>query len=86
MQRKIETYREEQTLGKDLNTDQLNAISKYNEVLQTLDFARDLCKQIHVVASDAAKQQKKQARKEAQEKAQQELAKVKEILIVQVIK
>ena len=84
LQRKIESYREEQKNGKDLNSDQQAAVSKYDEVIQTLDFARDLCKQFNGIAVDAAKQQKKQARKEALEKAQQDIAKVKEILLIQV--
>jgi hypothetical protein len=83
-QRKIESYREEQKNGKDLNSDQLAAVAKYEEVQQTLEFSRDLCKQYNGIAIDAAKQLKKQARKEALEKAQQEVAKVKEILMVQV--
>lgn len=83
-QRKIESYREEQKNGKDLNSDQLAAVAKYEEVQQTLEFSRDLCKQYNGIALDAAKQIKKQARKEALEKAQQEVAKVKEILMVQV--
>jgi hypothetical protein len=83
-QRKIESYREEQKNGKDLNSDQLTAVAKYEEVLQTLEFSRDLCKQYNGIAIDAAKQLKRQTRKEALEKAQQEVMKVKEILIVQV--
>lgn len=83
-QRKIESYREEQKNGKDLNSDQLAAVAKYEEVQQTLEFSRDLCKQYNGIAIDAAKQLKKQVRKEALEKAQQEVTKVKEILMVQV--
>ncbi|XP_021916689.1 caprin homolog isoform X2 [Zootermopsis nevadensis] len=78
--RKIESYREEQKNGKDLNSDQLAAVAKYEEVQQTLEFARDLCKQFNGIAVDAAKQHKKQARKEALENF---FAKVKEILLVQ---
>ncbi|XP_049809832.1 caprin homolog isoform X1 [Schistocerca nitens] len=81
--RKIESYREEEKNGKVLNSDQLNAVSKFNEVQQTLEFARELNKQFQGIAADAAKQQKKLARKEALERAQQEHAKVKEILLVQ---
>ncbi|KAK7790096.1 hypothetical protein R5R35_012620 [Gryllus longicercus] len=81
--RKIESYREEQKNGKELNADQLNAVSKFDEVILTLDFARDLSKQFNGISLDAAKQQKKQARKEAQERTQQELAKIKEILLIQ---
>ena len=67
-----------------MNSDQLAAVAKYEEVQQTLEFARDLCKQFNGIAVDATKQLKKQARKEALEKNQQDLAKVKEILVVQV--
>lgn len=67
-----------------MNSDQLAAVAKYEEVQQTLEFARDLCKQFNGIAVDAAKQHKKQARKEALEKTQQEVSKVKEILLVQV--
>lgn len=67
-----------------MNSDQLAAVAKYEEVQQTLEFARDLCKQFNGIAVDAAKQHKKQARKEALEKSLQEVAKVKEILMVQV--
>jgi hypothetical protein len=59
-------------------------VAKYEEVQQTLEFSRDLCKQYNGIALDAAKQLKKQTRKEAMEKAQQEVMKVKEILMVQV--
>lgn len=80
---RLESYRDQQSSGKELNSDQLAAIAKYDEVQQTLEFARELCKQFNVIAADTAKQQKKQARKEALEKAQQELTKVKEILLIQ---
>ncbi|PSN46062.1 hypothetical protein C0J52_07679 [Blattella germanica] len=81
--KKIEIYREEQKNGRDLNSDQLAAVAKYEEVQQTLEFSKDLYKQFNGIAVDAAKQQKKHARKEALERAQQELAKVKEILMIQ---
>lgn len=83
LQSRLESYRDQQSSGKELNSDQLAAIAKYDEVQQTLEFARDLCKQFHTIANETAKQQKKQARKEALEKQQQELAKVKEILLIQ---
>jgi len=34
-----------QNSGKELNTDQKTALAKINEVVMTLDFARDLYKQ-----------------------------------------
>nr|CAD7462270.1 unnamed protein product [Timema tahoe] len=82
-QRKIEQYEAEQKSGKNLNSDQLSAVSKKDEVMQTLEFARDLSKSFNIIALDTAKVQKKQARKEALERNQQDIAKVKEILLVQ---
>nr|CAD7434480.1 unnamed protein product [Timema monikensis] len=81
--RKIEQYEAEQKSGKNLNSDQLLAVSKKDEVMQTLEFARDLSKSFNTLALDTAKTQKKQARKEALERNQQDIAKVKEILLVQ---
>lgn len=76
----MESYREIQKTGKELNHDQKIAVAKYDEVLQTLDITRDLCKQIVSIANDFAKQQKKIARKEALERTQQEVSKVKTFL------
>lgn len=58
-------------------------MAKYDEVVQTLEFARDLCKQFNSIATVAEKDAKKLARKEAAAKSQQELAKVREVLLVQ---
>ena len=49
---------------------------RYDEVVGTLDFARELTGQFTKLASDDAKDRKKQAKREQQEKARQELAKV----------
>ena len=49
---------------------------RYDEVVGTLDFARELTGQFTKLASDDAKDKKKQAKREQQEKARQELAKV----------
>lgn len=76
MQAKLESYRELQNSGKDLNQDQKIAVAKYEEVVQTLEFARDLCKQFLSIATGSEKDAKKQARKEAAAKSQAELAKV----------
>ncbi|GLV35799.1 Caprin [Carabus blaptoides fortunei] len=80
---KLESYRELQNSGKDLNQDQRVAVAKYDEVVQTLEFARDLCKQFQGIAVLADKDAKKVARKEAAARSQQELAKVREVLLVQ---
>lgn len=80
---KLDGYRDLQKNGKDLNSDQLEAISKYDAVIQHLDFARELSKHLTSLALEAVKNTKKQARKEAQEKAQQDLARTKEMLMIQ---
>ncbi|KAK9870339.1 hypothetical protein WA026_006424 [Henosepilachna vigintioctopunctata] len=80
---KLESYRELQNAGKELNADQKTAVAKYEEVIQTLEFARELCKQFLGIASCSEKEAKKQAKKEAAAKSQAELARLREILLVQ---
>ncbi|XP_024084155.1 protein PSP2 [Cimex lectularius] len=83
---RLDSCRDLQKSGKDLNSDQVEAISKYDAVIQHLDFARELSKQLTALANDSTKTLKKQARKEAAEKAQQDFNRTKEILIIQVFK
>lgn len=71
-----------QNSGKDLNADQKTAVAKYDEVIQTLEFAKDLCKQFLGIAVVTEKEAKKLARKEAAAKSQSELAKVMFMLYV----
>ncbi|XP_017879393.1 caprin homolog [Ceratina calcarata] len=80
---KLESYRDLQKNGRELNTDQKIAVAKYDEVLQTLDITKELYKQIVTISQDAVKQQKKLARKEAIERMQQDIAKVREVLLIQ---
>ncbi|XP_044735987.1 caprin homolog [Chrysoperla carnea] len=82
---KLETYRELQRAGKDLNQDQKVAVAKYDEVSQTLEFARDLCKQFHNIVTVSEKEAKKLARRRKEELArrQQDLAKIREVLLIQ---
>ncbi|CAK9825785.1 Caprin homolog [Anthophora retusa] len=80
---KLESYKDLQKNGRELNADQKTAVAKYDEVLQTLDITKELYKQIGSIASDAVKHQKKLARKEAIERMQQDIAKVKEVLLIQ---
>lgn len=75
-QTRLESYRALQSSGKDLNADQKTAVAKYDEVIQTLEFAKDLCKQFLSIAAVSEKEAKKQARKEAAARSQSELAKV----------
>ncbi|KAJ3658431.1 hypothetical protein Zmor_010168 [Zophobas morio] len=80
---KLESYRDLQNAGKELNADQKTAVAKYNEVTQTLEFARDIYKQFLGIAVVSEKEAKKQAKKEAAAKNQAELARLREILLVQ---
>lgn len=57
------SYRDLQKSGKDLNADQKVAVAKYDEVNQTLEFARDLSKQITNIALSAEREAKKQAKR-----------------------
>ena len=63
LQTKLESYRAIQATGKELSADQKNAVAKYDAVMATLEFARDLSKQMVQFTKDAEKELKKQARK-----------------------
>lgn len=66
-----------------MNSDQKTAVAKYDEVIQTLDFAKELCKQFLGIAAVSEKEAKKLARKEALARSQSELAKIRDVLLVQ---
>jgi caprin-1 len=73
---KLDGYREDSRRGKELNNDQQAAVAKYDEVIGTLEFARELTGQFGKLALDEAKDRKKTLKKEQQERARQELVKV----------
>lgn len=79
----MDGYRESSRRGKTLNEDQLAAVSKYEEVLQTLEFARELRDQFKAMSQEDEKQRKKQQKKELVEKAKGETKKVASILEMQ---
>lgn len=62
-QSKLTSYRDLQKAGKELNSDQKVAVAKYDEVIQTLEFARDLSKQVTAIATSAEREAKRQAKK-----------------------
>merc|ERR1712029_1311467 len=62
---KLDGYREDNRKGKELTQDQKAAIAKYDEVMQNLEFARDLQNQFRNFLADEERQKKKQAKKEA---------------------
>lgn len=75
---KLEEYKASERKGVVLNEDQLLAVSKYEEVLRTLELSRELEKQFVALANDTMKQQKKQAKKDQMEKEEQLKERLKE--------
>ena len=82
-QGKLDGYREDNRKGKELNQDQKAAIAKYDEVMQNLEFARDLQNQFRNFLADEERQKKKQAKKEASERAKVETNRMALILVLQ---
>ncbi len=81
----MDGYRADHASGKELNADQKAAIAKYDEVLQTLEFSRELSSQFKGLAAEEDKTRKKLARKEAQERSREEAKKIAGVLEVQVL-
>ncbi|XP_075973014.1 cell cycle associated protein caprin family member [Anticarsia gemmatalis] len=79
---KLTSYRDLQKAGRELNTDQKVAVAKYDEVAQTLEFARDLSKQVTAIATSAEREAKKQAKKEAWVRYAAETNKIREVLLI----
>jgi len=82
---KLDGYREAKAKGKPLNDDQQQAVSKYDEVLVSLDLVRDLSSQLNKLAVDESKDRKKSMKREQAEKAKADLAKVCYLLKVQML-
>lgn len=75
---KLEEYKESQRKGQKLNEDQLLAVSRYDEVIRTLELSKELEKQFVTLANDSMKQQKKQAKRDQMERDEQFKEKLKE--------
>ena len=82
---KLDVYREDDRKGKELNPDQKAAIAKYDEVMQNLEFARDLQIQFRNFSADEERAKKKQSKKEALERAKTETSRLALILVLQKI-
>lgn len=82
-QSKLESYRDNEKVGKELSADQKVAVSKYNEVAMTLEFAREFSKQIAQIVSVSEKDLKKKQKKDEASKRQGETSKIREVLIIQ---
>lgn len=80
---KLDNYKEKQESGECLEHDQQVAVDRYGEVIQNLEFARDLQKQFNSINADAEKLMKKQAKREKSQLQIQECKRVREILTLQ---
>jgi len=82
---KLDSYRDILKRGKALNEDQQSAVDKYDEVISTLEFTRELMGQFAKLAQDEARDKKKLAKKEQLERSKEDLSKVSYILAVKEI-
>merc|ERR1719471_603623 len=80
---KLDGYKETARRGKPLNDDQKAAVAKYDEVMQTAEFARDMVVQLKNLAADEEKAGKKKAKKDAADKAKADVRKISNVLQAQ---
>ncbi|XP_035233301.1 caprin-1-like isoform X2 [Stegodyphus dumicola] len=80
---KLDSYRHDSANGKELNDDQKKAVAKYDQVVEILDFAKELQKQFQTLIQEYTKAQKKAAKREQLERQQLELQRIKEIMVYQ---
>nr|XP_054761988.1 caprin-1-like [Lytechinus pictus] len=80
---KLDGYREMVTDGKGLNKDQEEAVSHFEEVGASLEFAKELSKQFTTILNEATKAQKREAKREKQQKHEQELGRISDVLLLQ---
>merc|ERR1711981_1214827 len=80
---KLDVYRADYQKGKALNDDQKSAIAKYDEVLQTLEFARELSTQFKTLSLEEEKTRKKQIKKELQERNKVEMERIASTIEIQ---
>jgi len=80
---KLDQIREKKKNGADLNPDQVEAISRYDQVLQNLELSREFQKQFTDTLTATEKLWKKQQKREKIERQQEEQKRVQELLMVQ---
>lgn len=80
---KLDGYRDDKEKGKVLNDDQNVAVSKYDEVIGNLEFARELTTQFKSMAIEEEKARKKLLKKELQERHLNEIRKIASTLEIQ---
>ncbi|KAI5101446.1 GPI-anchored membrane protein 1 isoform X1 [Silurus meridionalis] len=82
---KLEDYKTRKSKGERLNQDQLDALSKAQEVAHNLDFARELLKSFSTLNIEIQKAVKKTARREQLKREEAEQRRLKAVLEVQYV-
>ncbi|XP_075883496.1 caprin-1b isoform X2 [Nelusetta ayraudi] len=82
---KLDDYQVRKNNGESLNHDQLEALSKYQEVMNNLEFARELQKTFVVLGQDIQKVVKKSTRREQLQREEAEQRRLKTVLELQFI-
>ncbi|KAL4613486.1 caprin-1-like isoform X1 [Arapaima gigas] len=80
---KLDDYQAKKNKGERLNQDQLEALSKFQEVVNNLEFARELQKSLLALGQDIQKAVKKAARREQLQREEAEQKRLKSVLEVQ---
>uniref|UniRef100_A0A3P8RQU9 Cell cycle associated protein 1b n=1 Tax=Amphiprion percula TaxID=161767 RepID=A0A3P8RQU9_AMPPE len=80
---KLDDYQVRKNKGEGLNQDQLEALAKYQEVMNNLEFARELQKTFIVLGQDIQKVVKKSARREQLQREEAEQRRLKTVLELQ---
>ncbi|XP_043120916.1 caprin-1b isoform X2 [Puntigrus tetrazona] len=80
---KLDDYQARNIKGESLNQDQLEALSKYQEVIHNLEFARELHKSFLVLGQEIQKGVKKAARREQLQREEVEQKRLKQVLELQ---
>uniref|UniRef100_A0A8C7DF86 Cell cycle associated protein 1b n=1 Tax=Oncorhynchus kisutch TaxID=8019 RepID=A0A8C7DF86_ONCKI len=80
---KLDDYQSKKNKGERLNQDQLDALTKYQEVTNNLEFARELQKSFLSLGQDIQKAVKKAARREQLQREESEQKRLKTVLELQ---
>ncbi|XP_067089973.1 caprin-1b isoform X2 [Osmerus mordax] len=80
---KLDDYQAKKNKGERLNQDQLEALSKFQEVTNNLEFARELQKSFLTLGQDIQKAVKKAARREQLQREEAEQRRLKRVLELQ---
>lgn len=63
LQTKLDGYRDLHKKGEKLTADQKEAVKKYDEVIHSLDLAKEFCKQASQIVKSANRNAKNEARR-----------------------